>query len=683
MAMHGRRGPAALAGEKQKRSRPIRVLLGRMGHYLGQFRRIIAVGAILSLVATIVSVFDPLVLSWGIDSVLIESPVLGTVLVLMVIYVLLKVTSWVLSSLNTWILSGAQAGFVQSIQQDLYEHLLHADLSYHKGEQSGNVTSRVTSDTVELVTGVQVLIDFASQALMLVSTFLLLFFVSPFIALAALVVLPGVAFIAALFGTVGQRIMLASRRAYGEVSGRIAENLSGIHVAKAFNREKELAENMMELNQKAYHHGFRFMILMSAMQPLVRSLGQFTLAAMLFVAGSLAVGTLPVLTIGEVFLGMTLINRFLWPLLSLSMMATQVQSSLAAMDRISDILESKPAMADSAEALPLRPRSDGITFENVTFEYVEGTPVLKNVSFSISPGEMVAIVGHTGAGKTTIASLVNRFYDPTEGAIYIGDQDLRLIQQESLHESMSLIPQEPYLFDGTIIENIRYGKPEASDEEIIGLCKNIGADEFIEVLAEGYETRIVESGKNLSAGQRQMVTIARTMLADPKILILDEATSRLDAYSESLVQDAQERLFSDRTTIVIAHRLTTIANASRIFVFEHGELVEQGTHEELLSMGGVFKSLYDTYYAHQGVEEITEEIAQVAKSEVEKVGAQTQVASEFGGIMSATDMSLGSGEKIPREALKKMMENPEGLPPEIRERIEEMMKRQGMEESKA
>ncbi|MFW9963824.1 MAG: ABC transporter ATP-binding protein [Candidatus Sifarchaeia archaeon] len=697
MAMHGRHGPTALAGGREKRSRPIRVLLGRMVHYLGRFRRIVAIGAVLSLLSTIVSVFDPLILSFGIDSLLVVNPVIGTTVFLTLLYLLFKATSWALSSINTWILAGAQAGFVQNIQEDLYGYLLRADLSYHKSEQSGNVTSRVTSDTVELGTGVQVIIDFASQALMLVSSFLLLWIVNPFIALTSLVVVPGVAFIAALFGTVGQRIMLASRRASGAVSGQIAENLSGIHVAKAFNREQELAEKMMELNQKSYHYGFRFMILMSAMQPLVRSIGQFALATMLFVAGSLAVGTLPLLTIGEVFLGITLIHRFLWPLLGLSMMFTQVQTSLAAMDRVSDVLESKPAITDDPEAVPLEEESDGIYFQNVSFEYVKDTPVLNNVTFSIEPGEMVAIVGHTGAGKTTIAALVNRFYDPTEGGIFIGGQNLRLVNQESLHNSMSLIPQEPYLFDDTIIENIRYGYPAATNEEIYNLCKMIGANEFIEVLADGYDTRIIESGKNLSAGQRQMITIARTMLADPKILILDEATSRLDAYSESLVQDAQERLFSNRTTIVIAHRLTTIANASRVLVFDHGDLVEQGTHDELLALDGVFKSLYDTYYAHQGIEEITEEVAEVAKSEVEKYGVETLVSSGSGMMMMGmgglnSEMSHGGmgggmgGMKPSPEMIERMKDlyksDPDSIPPPMREMLEKMIEVKEMNDDK-
>ncbi|MFW9835376.1 MAG: ABC transporter ATP-binding protein, partial [Candidatus Thorarchaeota archaeon] len=488
-----------------------------------------------------------------------------------------------------------------------------------------------------------------------------------------------------------QRIMLASQRAAGEVSGQIAENLSGIHVAKAFNREDELADNLMMLNQKSYKHGFRFMILMTAMQPLMMSIGQFAVAAMLFVAGSFAVGTLPILRLGDIFLGIALVRGILFPLLGLSMMATQVQSSLAAMDRVTDVLESKPAITDAPDAVPLKPESDGIVFNDVTFEYVKEVPVLKQVNFAINPGETVAIVGHTGAGKTTIAALVNRFYDPTDGAIYIGDQNIRDVQQQSLHHEMSLIPQEPYLFDDTIMENIRYGNLDAADEQIYELCEILGANEFIEVLADGYQTKIIQNGKNLSAGQRQMITIARTMLADPKILVLDEATSRLDAYSESLVQDAQERLFSNRTTIVIAHRLTTITNASRIFVFDHGNLVEQGTHEELLALDGVFKALYDTYYAHQGVEELTEEVVEVAKTEVEKHGVKETPVQAGAGMMMMSmgggmNPGMGGGMKPSPEMIEKIKEryqsDPDSIPPAMREMIEKMIEVDSMGDDK-
>ncbi len=692
MGMRGHGGPRRMMGGKEKRSRPIRVLLGRMIHYLGRFRRIVAIGAVLSILATAVAVFDPLVLSIGIDAIEYGNPASYNILLLLIgIYIVMRITSWGLSSGNTWILANAQAGFVQNIQEDVYSHLVRADLSYHKAEQSGNVTSRVTSDTVSLGTGIQVMISFASQALMLVATFLLLFFTSQVLALTSLIVIPGVVLIAVLFGTVGQRIMLASQRAAGEVSGQIAENLSGIHVAKAFNREKELADEMMELNQKSYKFGFRFMILMSAMQPLVRSIGQFAVAALLFVGGSLAAGTLPVLTIGEVFLGIMLVSRFMWPLLSLAMMSSQVQASLAAMDRLYDVLESRRAIDDLEYATPLLETNDGITFDNVTFEYVKDTPVLKNIDLKMEAGKTIAVVGHTGAGKTTLAALINRFYDPQEGNILIGDQDLREITLDSLHGTVALIPQEPYLFDASVMENIRYGRADAKDEEIKELCGLIGANDFIEVLADGYDTCIIENGKNLSAGQRQMITIARTMLANPRILILDEATSRLDAYSESLVQDAQAMLFSDRTTVVIAHRLTTIANASRIIVFEDGEIIEDGTHEELLALNGTFKSLYETYYAHQGFEELTEETARVAGEEVSKIGGESALGSpQPSGGMGMMGMMGGGGPHgmpgghggmprggmgPPAEMMKKLLENPEDIPPPMRghliERLEQ------------
>ncbi len=620
MAMRGHGGPRALAMRRQKPSRPVRVLLRRMFGYFGPFKRIVAVGAVLSLLATVMSAVSPLVIARGIDLAFYGGALDGVVF-LTLLYIGLRVAAWALMGAYTWILSGAQAGFVQSVQQDVYDHLVDADLLYHKREQSGNVTSRVTSDTVSLATGVQMIIDFAGQVLMLAVSFTLLWITSEMVALTSLLIVPGIALIALLFGTVGQKFMLASQRATGQVSGQIAESLSGIHVAKSFNREKELAETLCRLNQKAYNYGKRMMVLMTSMQPLMRGIGSLVIAALLFVGGSLAVGAAPVMTLGEVFMGIMLTRQFLWPLLMLTMMASQVQASLAAMDRVSDVLEAKPSVRDLPDAVPLREDSDGIAFDHVTFSYVEGTEVLKDVSFRVMPGETVALVGHTGAGKTTVAALINRFYDPQEGRVLIGDQDIRHVTLESLHRVVSLVSQEPYLFDGTIIENIRYGREDATDEEIVELCRLIGADEFIEVLADGYNTRVVENGKNLSAGQRQMITIARTMLANPRILILDEATSRLDAYSEALVQEAQQRLFAGRTTVVIAHRLTTIVNASRIFVFDHGRLVEQGTVEELLAAGGIFKRLYDTYYAHQGVEEISEEVVEVAQQEVQREAA--------------------------------------------------------------
>ncbi|MFW9935101.1 MAG: ABC transporter ATP-binding protein [Candidatus Thorarchaeota archaeon] len=625
-----RRGPAALAGERHKRSRSLRTLLGAQFGYLGRFKKSIAIAAIFTIIATIFRAIDPIILANGINLVLVPGAPLSTILYLGVVYMILRAASWLLSSSYTWILAGAQAGYIRSLQQDVYGTLIRADLSYFRTKQSGDITSRVTTDTDNLAVGIQIVIDFSSQLLTVISTFVIMWLVSPLVALTSLVVVPVIILIVVLFGTVGQRIMLASQRATGFVSGQIAENLSGIHIAKAFNREDETATLLSRLNQEAYRYGFRFMMLMTALQPIVRATGIAAVAAVLFVGGSLAIGTAPLLTIGEVFLGVILVQRFLWPLLILSMMSSQFQASLASMDRLLDILQTEPSIQDSDTAVPLKEQSDGIVFEDVTFSYVDGAEVLEDVSFIVQPGELVAIVGHTGAGKTTLAALINRFYDPQSGKIQIGEQDIRTVTLESLHDNVALIAQEPYLFDDTVMENIRYGRPDAKDEEILKLSKLIGAHDFIEVLPQGYGTMLTEGGKNLSAGQVQMISIARTMLADPKILILDEATSRLDAYSESLVQAAQEQLFSKRTTVVIAHRLTTIANASRLFVFEHGKLIEQGTHDELLALGGHYKSLYDTYYAHQSAEEITEETLKIAQEELAKDVVPPKTAPEPG-----------------------------------------------------
>lgn len=604
--MSGRPGPPS-----KKRSRPIGLLLRRMGGYFSGLRKVIITGALLAIFSSLIDAISPIVLSQGIDEALGTSSVMSTFIILTIIYLGLKLVSFVSGSYYTRVIAKAQAGFVNKVQEDTYSHLVDADLSFYKSEQSGNVTSRVTSDTEALSTGVQVLMDIASQLVLLIITFLILWFTSPIVAMTALITVPVVIVMSALYGTVGQRTMLATQRAYGMVSGQIAENLGGIQIAKAFNRERETSDQLLELNNEAYRHNFRLTLFFTFLFPTVGAMSVFIVAAVLFVGAGLATGTAAVLSIGELFLGVILVQRFMFPLLIVSLQGAQIQASLAAMDRISDVIDAEPTLVEALDALPLEITSDGITFENVTFSYIEGTEVLKDLSFRIESGKTVAIVGATGAGKTTIAALINRFYDPEKGRILIGDQNIKDVTLDSLHDAVALVSQEPYLFDGNVIENIKYGRAETTDDEIIELCRFTDACEFIETLPDAYESRVLEGGKNLSSGQRQMITIVRTLAANPRILILDEATSRLDAYSESLVQKAQERLFTGRTTIVIAHRLSTIANADSILVFDKGRLVEQGTHSELLEMKGVYESLYKTYYAHQGVEELDEDVIEM------------------------------------------------------------------------
>jgi len=299
------------------------------------------------------------------------------------------------------------------------------------------------------------------------------------------------------------------------------------------------------------------------------------------------------------------LNRFLYPLMRVASQISTIQSGFAAMERIFSIIDAEKLVRNPPEPI-VRSITGKITFENVYHQYETDTLVLKGINLEIQPGETIAIVGETGAGKTTIASLLMRFYDISQGAIKIDDIDIREYDLQSLRSQIGLVSQDVFLFSGTVLENITYGKPDATLEEVQEVIRIVSADEFIAALPDGLATELGERGKGLSAGQRQMISFARTLLTDPKILILDEATAAVDAYTESKIQDALEKLLANRTSIVIAHRLTTIKNADRIIVLERGQIIEEGNHESLMAKGGHYSKLYETYFKHQSAEWLSE-----------------------------------------------------------------------------
>ena len=656
---HSGRGPGRFMIEKAQRTRPTRDLLGRLWGYLGKFWFFLVISGLLILSSTIGQILSPLIISQGLDEALSPvSPDTDFLVKLFLIFLGLSLFVWFANAFNTYILARVRANMLDDVRRDVFSHLVKADMSYHKKEQSGNVTSRVTSDTDELATGITVFTQASSELLLTFGTFFLLLMASWMIAGIALLAIPVAYGLARLLGGYGRKIMYRTRKSYGEVSGTMAESLAGVSIAKSFNREEWSSAILYDLNVKTYGYfkqlGALFNFLFPAISVVSMSLVSFTL----IVGGILYPDAI---SFGEIYLGSILVQRFLSPILHLSMYYPQLQSSLAAMDRVTDVLEQKPLVTNTEDSKRINLNDTSVTFDNVSFEYVPGTPVLSDVSFIVKQGEKIAIVGHTGAGKTTLAALITRFYDPTNGRILIGEQDLRQITLESLQPTIGLIPQEPYLFADSVMENIRYGNPEVSDGDIYELCKLIGADEFIQALPQGYDTILLESGKGLSSGQRQMITIARTMLANPKILVLDEATSRLDAYSESLVQLAQQALFEGRTTFVIAHRLTTIRDVDRIAVFEKGLLVELGTHEELLSKDGVYSELYYTYYSHQGIEDLTEVHKAPEKSEM--------IVSPMASSSSSPMMQMYGN--MSQEERKKMMERFKKMNPEEREKMKQ------------
>jgi ABC-type multidrug transport system fused ATPase/permease subunit len=590
--------------QDKKLTRPPRQLFGVLWGYLKYYWKTLILVALVMVVYTAAATYQPILIQQAIDNLLGNESTSGPLdlQTLVTIFIVLSFAVWFLQSLSTWLLVDLRTQLINSIRVDAFKKIVRADLSYHHNNQSGTVTSRVVSDAESIASGLQVFTTTLTQLLLVVATFGVLVSINIWFAAISLIAIPVAIVVSKVFGTIGRRRMLATRQAFGNVQGKLAESLAGVSIAKSFNQEERVSADIEELNEESYQMMKNLILVFILVFPSITMVSTILVFGVLWLGGYLTLTT-PI-TVGVIYLGTVMVQRFLRPIIQLSNNYTQLQVSLAAVDRIQDIIEANPAITNKADAVPYDYKGGKVEFDNVSFAYVEDELVLKNVNFTLEAGEKLALVGHTGAGKTTISSLLMRFYDPSKGTIRLDGQDLRDLTLNSITSNLSLVTQEPYLFASSVMENLRYGKPDATDEEILDLCTLIGADQFIEALPDGYDTVLQESGKSLSAGQRQMITIARTMLSDPKILILDEATSRLDAYSESLVQSAQKLLFKGRTTIIIAHRLSTIRDVEKILVLDGGELVEYGSHDQLISKQGKYAELYSTYYAHQGIGEI-------------------------------------------------------------------------------
>jgi ATP-binding cassette, subfamily B, bacterial len=547
------------------------------------------------LLATATALAPPLLAKYAVDDG-IRQQNLAALWWIVGAFLVAGLLNWAMSYAQTYLTGWVGERILADLRNRLFDHLQRLSLGFFERNRAGVIISRLTNDVEaidQLVTdGVTSLVQ---NSLTLVGTAILLFFLDWRLALATLLVIPFMSIATIIFRVRSARAYAAVRERLGLVTATLAEDIAGMRIVQAFTRERTNIDNFRKVSERYRDSNMETVVLNGLYFPFVDLLSSVALAVVLGYGGHLYFQG--EVTLGTLFAFMLYVQNFFDPVQQLSQLYNTFLSATAALDKIVDVLDEEPEVLDKPDAMPLPQVEGHVRFENVRFGYGEGPEVLHGLDLDVPAGTTVALVGHTGAGKSTIAKLLARFYDPREGRITIDGYDLRDVTQASLRRQLGIVPQEGFLFAGTVSENIAFGRPDAAGADIVSAAETIGAHEFVSDLENGYETQLQERGTRLSLGQRQLVALGRALLADPRILILDEATSSVDIGTERKIEQALRRLLSGRTAFVIAHRLSTIRDADLIVVLEHGLVVEQGTHAELLQKRGLYTSLYGDWAA--------------------------------------------------------------------------------------
>ena len=573
-------------------------VVSKMFPYIMPYKHLAIVSTIAMLIFTATQVSIPLIIKWGIDGFIIGEGNFSGLSFVFGIFLAVAAVNFASNYAQQLAMAKVGQGILYGLRQAMFGHLQKLSLTYYDRTEVGRIMSRVQGDAGQLQEFMSLVVMTAGDLLALLGIVAVLLILNLKLGLISMVSIPILIAIMVVWQPYARKAFMRVRRAIAIVNGSLNENITGIRVVQAMNRQERNLEIFDGKNRDHYDANVYASRLSSGLLPPVDILTAVSIGLALFF-GSRMISNNEGLTIGELVAFVMLIQRFFDPIRNLTMQYTQLQRSMASGARIFDLLDTPLDLEDAPDAKPLPVLRGEVEFKNVSYAYVPGEYILKNVNLHVNPGETVAIVGPTGAGKTSMVSLMSRFYDiPREdGAILIDGHDIRDVTKQSLSSQMSMVLQEPFLFSGTVKDNIKYNNLDASDEQMIEAARAVGAHDFIMRLENGYGTFLAERGVNLSVGQRQLLSFARAIVADPRILILDEATANIDSYTEVLIQRALQQLLKGRTAIVIAHRLSTIRGADKIIVLNLGEIMEEGTHDELVENDGLYAHLYRMNYA--------------------------------------------------------------------------------------
>ena len=566
----------------------------RLLAYIKPYTRRLALAVVCIIMAAGANLYLPWIIKDMIDDVLMSKDMVMLNLIAAGILVVMF-TRGVFYYGQSYLVSYVGQRVIIDVRSVLFRKFQRMPLSYYDKQQTGTVMSYITNDVAVMQSAiVDNLIELVTEGSILIGSLAMMIYLDWKLSLLTLMTIPLVGFAMKIFGRKLKRSSTVIQERVAEITSLLQESISAIRVVKSFVRESYEIKRFEEQNWRNFQAAMKNVKLSSLLTPTVEFLAAIAVTFIVWFGGYEVVNG--VITAGELVAFLTYAVNLANPVKRLSRVYAAIQKAMAAADRVFDIMDLDEKITDVPNAKPLPPIKGKVEFKDITFSYKEGQPALQHISLKAEPGQMIALVGPSGSGKSTIANLIPRFYDVDSGVITIDDHDIRQVTADSLREQIGLVPQETMLFSTSVMENIRYGRLDATDEEVIEAAKAANAEEFIKELPEGYDTKLGERGLNLSGGQRQRLAIARAILKNPRVLILDEATSALDTESEKIVQDALDNLMVGRTSFVIAHRLSTIFNADQIFVVENGHLREHGTHEELLAAGGLYSNLYNIQF---------------------------------------------------------------------------------------